>query len=371
MATHFGLKLADTPEDFWASSFIKLKKNSEIHACFSKMWESKWEAMPNEGSVHDFPPDLVEKFVADWGAPKTKEMARFLSQDPLTTIRLHRRAFQDDGSLKPEVETWLKDETLPKSRVGNYAPRARIFRGFARVQRNDLFDQGFFEIQDEGSQVMSLYSLYPELMQTRLKPEPQTEKVLGPAAEFIDLGPITVVDACSGAGGKTLAIADAMRGKGRIFAYDIFERKVRSLKQRAERAGERNIQGVLIPKEDLSSLKKFEKSADVVLVDAPCSGYGVLRRNPDTKWNRKPAELERRESEIPLFELQMNVLSNYAPLVKKGGRLVYGVCTFLKAESLVPVHEFLNRNPEFELQSEGFIGPYDTDGFFMASLIRK
>ncbi len=367
IATHFGIELAPSAAEFWSASFIRMKKNQGIHQCFEALWE-KWETIPNEGSVEDFPVDFIQKLEKDWGVEKTKAMARLLSQDPLTTIRFHRRAYEN-GVLKPEIEAWLKEKEHPKSRAGNYTPNARIFRGFARVQRNDWFEKGYFEIQDEGSQFMSLYSLYPEFFGGRLKDAPQTEKFAQTdVSNLPDLGPITVVDACSGAGGKTLALADGLKGKGRIYAYDVYERKVRSLKQRAERAQERNIQGVLVTPADYSSIQKFENTADVVLVDAPCSGYGVLRRNPDTKWPRKPFDEKKRDSEIPLPELQLKVLEAYSKYVKPEGRLVFGVCTFLKEESLEPVQAFLKNHSEFELQSEGYLGPYDTDGFFMASL---
>ena len=224
IANHFGIKLADSPEDFWSSNFIKLKKNQAIHECFLALWE-KWETIPTEGSNQDFPTTFIEKLTADWGAEKTKGITRLLSQDPLTTIRFHRRAFDSSGALQPEVEAWLKSEGLPKSRIGNFSPHARIFRGFAKVQRNDLFEKGFFEIQDEGSLFMSLYALYPELLKASLKDAPQTEKSTKAAVDsFPELNALTVVDACSGAGGKTLALADALQGKGRVYAYDIYER---------------------------------------------------------------------------------------------------------------------------------------------------
>jgi 16S rRNA (cytosine967-C5)-methyltransferase len=179
---------------------------------------------------------------------------------------------------------------------------------------------------------------------------------------------VEVVDACAGAGGKTLALSDGMGGRGRVFAYDVFETKIRNLKQRIDRAGERNVQAKLLPRTGDPGLTPFEHKSDVVLIDAPCSGTGVLRRNPDTKWNRKPLEQSKLEGSLPIGELQESVLETYSRLVKPGGRLVYGVCTQNRAESTDRVTKFLESNPRFSLDSSGFIGPFDTDGFFMASL---
>jgi 16S rRNA (cytosine967-C5)-methyltransferase len=220
---------------------------------------------------------------------------------------------------------------------------------------------------------MSRYALDPTAIAPYLSATPQVSKVEVPS----DLNwtkalpPLTVVDACSGAGGKTLALADFLGGKGRIYAYDIYQSKVRALKDRMDRAQERNVQGVHLPEGSTEPLEQFKETADVVLVDAPCSGLGVLRRNPDIKWNRKPPSVKEVEAEMSIEDLQDKVLSAYTPLVKSGGRLVFGVCTFAKSESIDQLETFLKTHPDFTLESSGFVGPFDTDGFFMASFIRK
>ena len=126
-----------------------------------------------------------------------------------------------------------------------------------------------------------------------------------------------------------------------------------------------------MPEGSTEPLEPFKNTADVVLVDAPCSGLGVLRRNPDIKWNRKPPSVKEVEAEMSIEDLQKKVLGSYAPLVKSGGRLVFGVCTFAKSESVDQVDAFLAENPEFKLESAGFVGPFDTDGFYMASFLKK
>jgi 16S rRNA C967 or C1407 C5-methylase (RsmB/RsmF family) len=366
-ARHFGIEIAANEREFWALGFLKLKKSKAVHDLLRAMWEEK-KSLPQDGSVIDFPPSMIEAFTKDWGPEVATQMARLLSQDPLTTIRFNRRAFDESGNLIPTLDAWLKAGELPKSRVGRFSPVARVFKGFARVQQNDFFKAGLLEIQDEGSQVMSRYTLDPTAVAPFLSPVPQVQKVeIAEHSWSKALPPLNVIDACSGAGGKTLAIADFMGGKGRIFAYDIYQSKIRGLKDRMDRAQERNVQGVHLPEGATEPLIPFHNTADIVLVDAPCTGLGVLRRNPDIKWNRKPPSVKEVEAEITIEALQDKVLNAYAPLVKSGGRLVFGVCTFAKSESVTKVEEFLAAHPEFSLESSGFVGPFDTDGFYMAS----
>jgi 16S rRNA (cytosine967-C5)-methyltransferase len=223
---------------------------------------------------------------------------------------------------------------------------------------------------------MSIYALESDKVKSALSPVPS----VGPKADMKFFGkadlqeiqPRTVIDACSGAGGKALAIADLMRGQGRVFAYDIYEKKLLNLRKRTDRSQDRNIQGVLVGFSDearTEQLKEFHQSADRVLVDSPCAGYGVLRRNPDSKWTRKP--FADKEHQADITELQQKIIMDYAPLTKVGGELIYGVCTFSKRETLDQVEWMKVNLPDFELKSFGFIGPYDTDGFFMAAFERK
>ncbi len=368
VASTFKIRLEATPLEFWNLSFIRLKKHDGIHATLRDLWQ-RWEEIPSEGGVEDFPPAMISEWTRDWGEDHAQKMARLLSQDPLTVIRFHRRAFGNDGRLLPELESWLSEAGLPKSRPGNHSTRARIFRGFAAVQKNDWFKQGYFEIQDEGSQIMSLYALLPESVRPHLRDRPGVERSPFPSLpNDLQAAPMEVVDACAGAGGKTLALSDLMGGRGRVYAYDVFEMKVRNLRQRIDRAGERNVQAKLLPRTGDPGLTPFEGKSDVVLIDAPCSGTGVLRRNPDTKWNRKPLEQAKVEGSLPIGTLQESVLETYSRLVKPGGRLVYGVCTQNRAESTERIEKFLQTHQRFSLDSSGFIGPFDTDGFFMASL---
>ena len=178
--------------------------------------------------------------------------------------------------------------------------------------------------------------------------------------------PSIVIDACAGAGGKTLAMAELLKGRGRVFAYDIVESKIQALKKRAVTLGLNNIQGHVLPKHQPGGgaelekwLAQFKESADVVLVDAPCGGWGVLRRNPDIKWRQTQDELKR----LPV--LQLELLERFSALVRPGGRLVYGLCTFRRAESEQVVEDFALKHPEFQSIGGGYLGPDTSDGFFM------
>jgi 16S rRNA (cytosine967-C5)-methyltransferase len=169
------------------------------------------------------------------------------------------------------------------------------------------------------------------------------------------------VDACAGAGGKSLAMADLMMGQGRLFSYDISERKIQSLRRRATHARLNNIQAMALPEgRETEALAKFEGTADRVLVDAPCSGWGVLRRNPDIKWRQEREALGR----FPAIQLRL--LEAYSRLVKSGGILTYGTCTFRKGETTDVVERFeAGQGGRFERLKGGFFGPGASDGFFM------
>jgi 16S rRNA (cytosine967-C5)-methyltransferase len=365
VAQHFGIQLAPSRELFWQQSFIELKKSTAIHDVLQRLWKSD-AAIPANGAVEDFPESFTHSWESDWGGPTATQMARLLSQDPSTVLRLTRLANESD--LK-DLEKVALDAELKAPRAGFYSPWALRFHAYAGVMKLPGYEQGHFEIQDEGSQVMSAFALADALVAPALQPDPAVKRVPFEAKhlkERLNLNSaLSVVDACAGSGGKTLAMADLMQGKGRLFAYDIFPRKIAALKKRAERAQERNIQAVVLADHD-DSVGAFEGKADRVLIDAPCSGWGVLRRNPDIKWPRRPRAKSDHEF-IPIEELQRRVFRRYVRLLKPGGVLTYGVCTFQKAETLDQVSWILAQFPELSLQHSGFIGPHECDGFYMAS----
>ena len=209
----------------------------------------------------------------------------------------------------------------------------------ANIFQTESFKNGLFEVQDASSQLV---------------------------AEFLDVAPgMRVIDTCAGAGGKTLHLANLMQNKGQIIAMDLYEGKLKNLKIRARRNEAHNITTRLIDSPKV--IKKLKNSADRVLIDAPCSGLGVLKRNPDSKWKLQPEFIQN------IIKTQSEILNEYAQLVKTGGKMVYATCSILPSENELQVKEFLSKNPEFELEKERKVSACQSgyDGFYMALLQRK
>jgi len=192
-----------------------------------------------------------------------------------------------------------------------------------------------------------------------------------------------VADFCAGAGGKTLLLGALMRSQGRLYAFDVAEKRLAKLKPRLARSGLSNVHPARIESENDIKIKRLAGKLDRVLVDAPCSGLGTLRRNPDLKWRQTP------ESVAELTTKQAAILHAASGLVKKGGRLVYATCSLLDAENETVVGDFLARHPEFvALSAEDVLNKQDiaiecgerlrllphrhgTDGFFAAVMERQ
>jgi 16S rRNA (cytosine967-C5)-methyltransferase len=202
------------------------------------------------------------------------------------------------------------------------------------------FQSGLFEVQDGASQQVA----------PMLDPQPGER----------------VIDACAGAGGKSLHLAALMKNRGKILALDVHERKLEELRKRAARAGADIIETRVI--ESTKVIKRLENSADRLLLDVPCSGLGVLRRNPDTKWKLTPEELER------LGLLQAQLLETYTKMLKPGGRLVYATCSVLPSENEKQVQAFLTKHGERYslIEEHKFVpGEHAFDGFYAASLSKN
>lgn len=318
-------------------------------------------AMP-EATENDFPPLMIQEWKRDWGEAGAKRLYDALIQSPPLGLRISRRIAREEA-----LKELKKGSGLPVRATLSTASSIGIrLDGYAPIMRTRLYEEGLMEIQDEGSQFMALFALAPEVYSPFLSPEPGEAKSGQEFPALPAARSLTIVDACAGAGGKALAFADLMEGKGRIYGYDVFESKVAALKKRAKRSKLNNLQGVLIPENDEeAAIVKHHATADLVLVDSPCSGWGVLKRNPDIKWRGLGSGLDR------LPGLQLRLLDTYAKLVKSGGRLVYGLCTSRKAESTEVVERFLATHPEFESISGGFYGPGRTDGFFMHAFRKR
>lgn len=203
---------------------------------------------------------------------------------------------------------------------------------------NPLFKTGWFEVQDASSQKV---------------------------ADFLDVKPgMHVIDACAGAGGKTLHLSALMESKGRIISLDTEGWKLDELRKRAKRAGAQNIETRVIEADTIANLYN---TADRVLLDVPCSGLGVLKRNPDAKWKLKPDFIQN------IMVTQQSILAAYAKMVKPGGCLVYATCSILPSENNLQVETFLKSNSDFSLVKQESISPNTSgfDGFYMALIARN
>lgn len=332
-----------------------------------RIYELMSQKLPETQALHaDFPPEMILEWQQSWGDEVVSELVETLSTEPPLSLRASCR-WGAEGLLKRLTE----GRRLPvQAKLSDISPFGVRLSGYAPILGTEWYRKGAFEIQDEGSQVMALFTLWPEQFGALLSSRPGRAGKLKLSVEGLNvvpkIVPKIVIDACAGAGGKSLAMADALKGKGRVFAYDTSEKKLQALRRRMVRAELNNIQAVLVKEGcELEVTDRFKDTAQAVLVDAPCSGWGVLRRNPDIKWRQTQDVLDR------MPQIQFRLLSHYATLVAPAGRLVYGVCTFRFAETREVVARFLKENPHFEAREGGYLGPGPCDGFFMQSFVRR
>lgn len=282
-------------------------------------------------SIPDWLDELGEK---ELGKKWDAEISALNKQAPVV---LRTNTLQ---TTKDELRHALSEEGIATTSIKGYSDALELEER-ANVFSTELFKKGFFEVQDASSQLV---------------------------AEFLAVQPgMRVIDTCAGAGGKTLHLAAKMENKGQIIALDIYENKLKELKRRARRAGAHNID----PRHISSSkvIKKLHGTADRVLIDAPCSGLGVLRRNPDAKWKLQAEFLDK------IRTTQSELLENYSKMLKPGGTMVYATCSILPSENKEQVTKFLKSK-----NGEDFIFVKDKtilshvsgyDGFYMALLEKK
>jgi 16S rRNA (cytosine967-C5)-methyltransferase len=289
-----------------------------------------------------------------------EKLRNFMSDSEILDLG---RSLQQAAPLDLRVNTLLasRDEVLAVlSKDGiegsptPYSPIGIRLAGKPAINRHELFVTGKVEIQDEGSQLLGY--------------------LLGPKRRDM------VVDFCAGAGGKSLMRGAMMRSQGRIYSLDNSEKRLNNLKPRLKRSGLSNLHPQLITNENDIKVKRLTGKIDRVLVDAPCSGLGTLRRNPDLKWRQSPQSIEE------LKRKQAAILASAANLLKPGGRLVYATCSFLPEENQEIVDKFLSTHPRFmqlncaelliqqkiPLDTGAFLqlspSLHRTDGFFAAAL---
>ncbi|MCB0373841.1 MAG: methyltransferase domain-containing protein [Muricauda sp.] len=282
-------------------------------------------------SVPDWMDELGEKSLGAelW----TKEIAALNQQAEVilrtNTLRIPR----------PQLKAFLEKEGIETEILKGY-PDALKLKERKNVFTTEAFKDGLFEVQDASSQLVAPY----------LEVEPGQR----------------VIDACAGAGGKTLHLASMMQNKGQLIALDIYESKLKKLKVRARRNGVHNVETRVI--DSTKVIKKLHNSADRLLLDAPCSGLGVIRRNPDSKWKLEPEFIDR------IMGVQQEILQNYSKMVKKGVQMVYATCSILPQENTEQVKKFLDseNGQEFKLVRERNVYASETgfDGFYMALMTK-
>jgi 16S rRNA (cytosine967-C5)-methyltransferase len=288
-------------------------------------------AEQNPAIRESIPDWLFERGEKELGAQSWISCLRSLNQVAPVDLRVN--------SLKANLEQVR--ESLATENILT-EPVARQENALTLVERKNVFiskafQLGWFEVQDRASQRV---------------------------APFMQISPgLRVVDACAGAGGKSLHIANLLKNKGKLISMDIHDWKLNELKERARRNGVDVIETKLI--EGTKTIKRMEKSFDRVLLDVPCSGLGVLRRNPDTKWKLT------QESVAVLIKTQAEILESYSRLLKVGGKLIYATCSLMPSENEQQVEAFLKNNSQFQCEEMLRIDPDQGqgDGFFAARMI--
>ncbi len=300
---------------------------------------------------YSFPEFIIAEWVERFGEHETSLLCLALNQQAPTVVRVNTLK-----TTREQCQARLAVEGV-ESEPTTFSPVGLMLHKRINTQALQSFRDGWFEIQDEGSQLLSLLT------------EAQPGQV--------------VVDACAGGGGKTLHLAALMDNRGTIYAVDVDATRLDNIRPRLARSGTTIVQ-LFHARQDAAPIPQCVGAADVVLVDAPCSGVGTVRRNPGAKLRVSEASIER------MAQTQRRVLEAYAPLVRPGGRLVYSTCTLLRKENEERVEEFLHLHPEFTLlpapaiirqyittadASSPYLSLYPhrttTDGFFAAVMVRS
>ncbi|WP_090045227.1 RsmB/NOP family class I SAM-dependent RNA methyltransferase [Limnohabitans sp. 2KL-27] len=290
------------PRDFLASALNDTEKK----------WLATCDAIPADALMaphrHNLPEWMAQALQAQLGEDFWA-LAENLQQAGTLDLRVNMFQAKRSDIQKELAQAGIACEPTP------YSPWGLRLQGKPALQKTDAFTRGAIEVQDEGSQLLALL-------------------VDAHRGEM-------VVDFCAGAGGKTLALGAAMRSTGRLYAFDVSGHRLDALKPRMARSGLSNVHPAAIAHERDERVKRLAGKIDRVLVDAPCSGLGTLRRNPDLKWRQKPQTVQE------LTEKQQAILQSASRMVKSGGRLVYATCSVLPEENEGIAQAFSTANPYF------------------------
>ncbi|MDF2892963.1 MAG: ribosomal small subunit methyltransferase RsmB/transcription antitermination factor NusB [Clostridia bacterium] len=300
--------------------------------------------------VYSHPEWIVEKWLGEYGFEFTEQLLNANNQVPHFTVRINRLKTNKEDLVKV-----LEQEGIEYSE-GIYNKEALYIKGTSAIENKASFQQGLYQIQDESSMLAGL----------ALNPQPG------------DL----VLDVCSAPGGKATHAAELMNNNGKIIARDVYQHKLELIQQSCKRLGITIVETEIFDAKELD--RKLVGKVDKVLLDAPCSGLGVLRRKPDLKWKKTPDNFDE------LAKLQQQMLSKAAEYVKPQGVLVYSTCTINKSENIKVVEAFLKSREDFYLEDlskllpenlasdtkttgyvEIFPNIHGIDGFFISRLRRK
>lgn len=307
---------------------------------------------PSIGSIaihYSFQDWMIKELNDYFGITELVPLCTILNTQAPMTLRVNTiKTTVEECQRKMELEGIETDKA-------QYSPFALHLKKRINVFQSQAFKDGLFEVQDEGSQLLAMV----------VDPKPKSK----------------VLDACAGAGGKALAMASIMNNRGEIFAFDIHSTRLEELKKRIRRSGVDSIRTKVIQENEVS--EGFIGAADYVLVDAPCTGTGTIRRNPGMKWSVSPQMVKE------LSEKQLSILSLNSQYTKIGGRLVYATCSLIKDENENVVEQFLDNHKNFELVDPASIleryhlagmtdnkyfqllpSKFNTDGFFAAVMKR-
>jgi len=321
----------------WATlKGIKLPDWKYFEGTPTRKIKGRFDELSKDRKFRESIPDWIDELgVRELGEAKwTKELAM---QNKQANVILRVNTLK---TSKADLKLKLESENIETLEIEGY-PYALQLKERANVFTTEAFKDGWFEVQDASSQLV---------------------------ADFLDVKPgMKVVDCCAGAGGKTLHLSALMENKGSVVAMDIYESKLKKLKIRARRDGAHNIDMKVI--DSTKPIKKLYGKADRLLIDAPCSGLGVLRRNPDSKWKLEPEFIDR------IRKTQQDVLQQYSKMVKPQGKMVYATCSVLPSENEAQIKTFLESESgkDFTFVKEKKILAHETgfDGFYMVLLEKK
>ncbi len=292
------------PRDYLVGGILPLER-AWLETCDAQMQSGEGLLDLHKHNLPEWLAALLKNQMGDQFWPLVKA----LNESAPLDLRVNTFKGNREAAIKEFRASSIKPEATP------FSPWGLRIQGKPALNLLDVFKEGRVEVQDEGSQLLALLT----------------------GAKRGEM----VADFCAGAGGKTLAIGAMMKNTGRLYAFDTSQKRLDGMKPRLARSGLSNIHPVGIAHERDERIKRLAGKMDRVLVDAPCSGLGTLRRNPDLKWRQKQTDV------VELAELQTKILQSAARLVKSGGRLVYATCSLLQEENEAIARAFSAANTDF------------------------